>query len=97
MFEKFIDFGMRQFINSKEHLMRDALTKALGDEWTINDVKTRCQLVRRVGETVEVLTLDGEPILELHDPEFTPPMMEGDRYVAHVHQKYRWLGRAAKT
>lgn len=65
----------------------EAITRALGDGWTIEDVKGRLERIRVRGSSCETVTLDGKPILEIYDP--THDVAEGNIFRSSV--KFRFL------
>lgn len=95
MLEKYIEPAMQKIVSQKEGIVSEVICTVLGRCWTRSDIINRCIWKRRADESFETLFVDGEPVLELHDLEFTPAVMEGDRYVRHVTQRYRKLGGAA--
>jgi hypothetical protein len=97
MLDKIIEPAMQAHVANQESVIKQALSRALGDRWTMIDVKERCQFIRQIGKPFQVLTLDGEPILQLHDPTYMQPIRDGDRYIAKIDQQYRFLGRASQT
>ena len=69
-----LDLMVGQMLSSQtkqlDDLIRTAVTKCLGDDWRLTDLKGRCECVRILHSKVETMMLDGKPILEIHDPEF---------------------------
>lgn len=59
------------------------------------DVARRCCLTRVIGDTVEVLQVDGKAVMEIHDVE-TATERKDDRYVIIATRKFRRLDRAAE-
>jgi hypothetical protein len=70
--------------------IRAALDHHFGD-WTMEDVKQRCRLVRVAGSDVETFAADSTPLLELHPFEFSPPTLDGKSYLIGCTRKYRRL------
>lgn len=97
MLDKIIEPAMQALVDNQESVIRQALSRALGDRWTMVNVKERCQFIRQIGKPFQLLTLDGEPILQLYDPTYMQPIRDGDRYIAKMDQQYRFLGRATST
>lgn len=93
MLEKFLEAPMRQMVERKEGIVREALNRALPG-WTMEDLRNRCQWIKVNGRPEETLHVDGEPVLEMYPMEFSDAVLEGDRYVSRVTQQYRYLGRA---
>jgi hypothetical protein len=90
MFERYLEPPMRQMVEQKEGIVRNALDECIPG-WTRDDVLKRCRWTRIAGSPVETLEVDGKPILEMHPLEFSGPVLEGDRYVCRVTQAYRKL------
>lgn len=94
MLEEYIKPAMERMTKQQEEIVRTAIGNVLGD-FVVLDAAQRCRWTRRVGEAFQILHLDGQPILELHDLELPTQEFKEDRYVFNFTQKYRLLGRAA--
>lgn len=69
-----------------------AILLATGERWQVLDMN-RVKSVRYQGDKFQTITLDGEPILELHDLEFVSAAVEG-AFKQTALQRYRFLGKA---
>lgn len=85
---------MHAAASQKESVVREVMDAVIPG-WTIADVTNRCEWIVRHNQTWQTLYVDGEPVLEVYQAEFEPPVIEGDKYVARVTQWFRKLGRAA--
>ena len=65
----------------------EAITRVLGDEWTIEDVRGRMERIRTIHSKCETVLLDGKPVLEIYDP--THDVAEGNIFRSTV--KFRFL------
>lgn len=86
--------------NGTDGIIARAILLASGQEWTLIDVASRVTSVRYRDDKHQVIYLDGEPILELHDPYFSGSTLmsreeKDQRYSLKVSQNYRLLGKAA--
>lgn len=54
----------------RDGVLGAAISTALGEPWKVEDMIGRLRSERVKGETFETIFLDGEPLLELHDPVF---------------------------
>jgi len=90
----FIKPAMTEMVCKLDGEIKDALDEA-SPGWALVDVKQRCQRLRIHGSPVETLCLDGVPILEIHDPQFHEPVLEGDRYIMRITQNFRRLPKSA--
>ena len=60
-----------------DDLISKAVTAAIGGGWTIADLRGRIRSIRYAGQPQELLTLDGEPILELWPVELKSSHEDG--------------------
>ena len=77
-------------VKRKEDEFRSVINEALPPGWTLEDVKRRCSLVTYHGSPIEMLCVDGKPVLELHPVEFETVQTETG-WTMRVTQKYRKL------
>lgn len=75
--------------------IRLAVSKALGDTWSIGDLRFRLRSVRRVGDSFETIYLDDVPLVRLHEPEFSHET-RGQNYILKVSRRYQLLAAALK-
>jgi hypothetical protein len=52
-----------------EIVVRQRIKDVLGGDFNLPDIESRLGLLRKHGSSVEVLTLDGKPILQIHPIE----------------------------
>lgn len=91
MIDQIAKHCLEQMANKADHEIREALNAALGNEWTIGDVQSRCMIQHKVHSQLEVLMLDGIPILEMHPLEFGPVVNDGEKWTQTVTRKVRRL------
>lgn len=84
----------RKIGKGTDDIIRQGLNRKLGTDWTLATIAGRCTSVRYKGDTFEVLSIDGEPFLELHDIEFPPPAppKPGEPYIITATRNYRFIG-----
>lgn len=91
MIDQIVKNTAQQMANKADHEIRQALDAALGDTWTIGDVQSRCVIQHKVHSGLEVLTLDGVPILEMYPLEFGPMINDGEKWTQTVTRRFRRL------
>ena len=74
-----------------DQVITDAIDNAIGKGWSIEGLMGRLERIRCDGDTYETITIDGKPVIELHDPELTTRDDDG-AVVLVAEQKYRILG-----
>ena len=84
-----------QVANSQDGLISSAITLELGEGWTLAQLKGR--LLRKVyPDGVEVVSLDGTDVLELHPVQFEQ-VTEGGAVKIKAVQNYRLLRSNAEV
>lgn len=84
-----------------DSIIARAVLLASGQEWTLIDVAKRISAVRYgVHAGYSIIYLDGDPILELHDPHIGGSNLLSREpadacYTVAVTQNYKLLGKAA--
>jgi hypothetical protein len=76
-------------LRTQEQQMREVLNDVVPG-WTLERLKGRLQLVRHAGSPVEILTLDGYPLLEIWPVEWDL-VREGESWKYRGTQKFRRL------
>lgn len=86
--DKYRDEAIRKLYGQQETIIGKALDNAIPG-WTLETVKARCEFVKIIGTSYQTLLVDGVPVLELHDPEFSAPRYVDDMILMEISQKYR--------
>lgn len=60
------------------------------NDWTTDEIKRRCKLVRQIGLPFETLYVDDKPVLEIHPMQFEQ-IREDDRFILRATQNFRRL------
>jgi len=84
-----IDSAALSLTTQMDGEIRTALN-AFWPEWTIYDVRRRCQIVRVLPSPIETVCADGVPLLEMYPIE-SHTEQKGDRYVITYTRKFRRL------
>lgn len=79
-----------------DSMLRLAISKAIGDSWTLPNLRGRLRSVRRVGDSFETFYLDDVPLVQLYDPEFSHETRDTS-YILKVSRRYRLLAAALKN
>lgn len=74
-------------------VLGQAVSMAIGDEWTMTTIAGRLRSVREGRNTFEVIYLDDQPILELHDPVISTIFSHEKGWMQTVTQAHRVLAR----
>lgn len=92
MMREFTDSVASSVMAEKENFLRVLLDR-VAPGWTLQSVPARCRWLRFEGSPIEVLEVDGVPVLEMYPIE-TETVRGKDSYTLKVSWKYRELGPA---
>lgn len=81
---------MTGLIKKKEDIIREAINRKIGTDWTLEDLNGR-YCMTKPPNTYEVFYLDGKPIVKFDDPHFQQDLSELTRYVVSAHIKYAFI------
>ena len=81
----------KAMMGKMEDEIRSAINSKIGYVWDLDEVRRRCRLVRYSHSSVEVLLIDGEPVLEIYPPEFGPLVNDGEKITQQITRKFRRL------
>lgn len=70
--------------------IRRALDAFWAEPWSLEDVKRRCQIVGRFEDLLQILYVDGIPVLEIH-PLQTETVKTETGWVLRASQNFRCL------
>lgn len=77
--------------SKKEDVIRFAISKRIGTEWTLESLKGRCYS-QKSPSTNEVFYLDGEPLVEFSDVSMEQDTSEPTKHLISAHIKYKIIG-----
>lgn len=55
-------------VAKQDDVLCQIIEEKTGKHWSVINLFARVKKVRKLGETFEVILLDGKPIMEIHDP-----------------------------
>lgn len=88
----------RKVVKTEDALARDAITRVLGGEWSVETLAAEHELEvehgRHGGRDVRTFYLDGAPILELYEAEYDFSQGPDGLMCPTASHKYRFLGEA---
>ena len=77
--------------SKKEDVIRFAISKRIGTEWTLEDLKGRCYS-QKSPSTNEVFYLDGKPLVEFGDVSIEQDTSDQTKHIISANIKYKVIG-----
>ena len=77
--------------SKKEDVIRFAISKRIGTEWTLEDLKGRCYS-QKSPSTNEVFYLDGKPLVEFGDVSIEQDTSDQTKRIISANIKYKVIG-----
>ena len=81
----------RQLNESKDKLISDEITRFIGGDWSIDDLKCRCEVLN-MPDGSEVFTIDKVELIQFFKPEHSVNA-NGLSYSASTNQSYKLLNK----
>ncbi len=81
---------MTELMTEKDNIIREAINRKIGTDWTLEDLKGRCH-VTKSPNTYEVFYLDGKAIVKFDDPHLEQDFNELPKHVVSAHIKYAFI------
>jgi len=81
---------MTVLMEKKDNIIREAINRKIGTDWTLEDLKGRCH-VTTSPNTYEVFYLDGRAIVKFDEPHLQQDFNELPKHAVSAHVKYAFI------
>lgn len=83
-------------VKSKDKIISEAISRCIGDNWSLDELEGRCHTSNVPGTNYEVFYVDNRPIVQFDKPIFNVEV-DGLSHVATSELKYRFIGNDCRT